>query len=89
METNISILNGRWCLNGKSISKSSFAKKCFFDKYIKLNLIKSPIKTLVSSFKNHAQEVKKKHNYIFKFKEQDFLKQYPNIENLTFTRKSD
>jgi len=40
-----------------------------------------------SSFKNRASEVKEKFNYIFKMREQDFMQDYPNLENLTFNRK--
>ena len=41
-----------------------------------------------SSFKKRAAEIKEKYNYNFKMKEQDIYKHFPNIENLTFNRKT-
>lgn len=40
-----------------------------------------------SSFKKRAAEVKEKFNHTFKFREQDFLNGYPNIENVQFVKK--
>jgi hypothetical protein len=42
-----------------------------------------------SSFKKRSQEIKQKYNHIFAIKrEENFLESYPNIENLTFNRKT-
>jgi len=41
-----------------------------------------------SSFKKRAAEIKAKFNHQFKMREQDFLGDYPNIESLTFERKT-
>lgn len=41
-----------------------------------------------SSFKKRATEIKEKYNYNFKFREQDWIGSYPNIESLTFNRKT-
>ena len=40
-----------------------------------------------SSFKKRAAEIKAKFNYNFKMREQDFIADFPNLENLTFNRK--
>ena len=40
-----------------------------------------------SSFKSRAKEVKERFNYTFKMREQDFMQDYPNLDNLTFNRK--
>ena len=40
-----------------------------------------------SSFKANPQETKKRFNHIFKMREQDFIQDYPNLDNLTFNRK--
>ena len=40
-----------------------------------------------SSFKKRAAEIKEKYNHVFKFREQNIFKDYPNIENITFNRK--
>jgi len=41
-----------------------------------------------SSFKKRSAEIKSKFNYIFKMREQDFLGDYKQLENLTFERKT-
>jgi len=51
----IKIVNGFWTIDNKKIIDCDHAKKDFFDKYIKLNLIKSPIaEKNKSTFKNNA-----------------------------------
>ena len=42
-EIEIKIVNGFWTINNKKVAECSHAKKDFFDKYVKLKLIKSPI----------------------------------------------
>jgi len=46
------------------------------------------IATHKSSFKQRANEIKAKFNYSFKIREQNWLGEYPNIESLTFERKT-
>ena len=42
-----------------------------------------------SSFKKRASEIKNKYNHVFATKREDnFLKEYPNIESITFNRKT-
>jgi len=40
-----------------------------------------------STFKNRSAEIKSKFNYTFKTLHQDFMCNYPNINNLTFIKK--
>jgi hypothetical protein len=90
-QIEIKIVNGFWTINNKKIADCSHAKKDFFDKYIKLSLIKSPITEKSSpTFKNKANEVKKSFNYRFKNTEQmieDFMNSHAKIENLIFELK--
>jgi len=37
-----------------------------------------------SSFKQRAKEVKETFNHIFKFREQDFLNDFPNVDSVEF-----
>jgi len=46
------------------------------------------IATHKSSFKKRAAEIKAKFNHHFKIREQNWLGEYPNIETLTFERKT-
>jgi len=46
------------------------------------------IATHKSSFKQRANEIKAKFNHHFKMREQDFLGDYKQLENLTFERKT-
>ena len=39
------------------------------------------------TFKSRAEQIKEKFNHVFKFREQDFIKDYPNIEILQFVKK--
>jgi len=84
---SINLKNGYWRINEKPLSKCSIAKQSFFDQYLRMKFIKSPIAE-ENSFKQRAKEVKAKFNHHFKMREQDFLGDYPNIEKLTFERKT-
>jgi hypothetical protein len=78
--------NGYWQINEKPLSKCSIAKQSFFDQYLRMKFIKSPIAE-ENTFKKRASEIKSKYNYTFKMREQNFLGDYPNLETLTFERK--
>ena len=69
------------------IGSRVIAKQSLFDQFLRMKLVKLPI-SQESSFKNRKEEVKQKHNYTFKIKEQDFLNGFPNIELLTFEPKN-
>jgi len=84
---SINLKNGYWRINEKPLSKCSIAKQSFFDQYLRMKFIKSPI-TEENSFKQRANEIKAKFNYSFKIREQNWLGEYPNIETLTFERKT-
>ena len=88
----IKIVNGFWTINNKKVAECSHAKKDFFDKYIKLSLIKSPITGKSNpTFKNKANEVKKSFNYRFKHNDKminDFINSHAKIENLIFELKN-
>ncbi len=87
----IKIVNGFWTINNKKIANCSYAKKDFFDKYIKLNLIKSPIvEKSKPAFKNNASEIKKLFNHRFRNTEnmiEDWIKSYRQVEKLIFELK--
>ncbi len=88
----IKIVNGFWTINNKKIANCSYAKKCFFDKYIKLKLIKSPIvEKSRPTFKNKAKEIKESFNYRFRNTEvmiEDWIKSYRHVEKLIFELKT-
>ena len=90
-QIEIKIVDGFWTINNKKVANCSHAKKDFFDKYVKLSLIKSPItEKSKSSFKNKREEVKKSFNYRFKNTDQainDFINSHSKIENLIFEPK--
>lgn len=90
-EIEIKIVNGFWTINNKKVAECSHAKKDFFDKYVKLKLIKSPIdEKSKPTFKSKAYEVKKSFNYRFKNTEKmidDFINSHAKIENLIFEPK--
>ena len=90
-QIEIKIVDGFWTINNKKVADCSHAKKDFFDKYVKLNLIKSPISGRSRpSFKNKREEVKKSFNYRFKNTDQmieDFINSHAKIENLIFEPK--
>ena len=87
----IKIVNGFWTKKKKKIANCSYAKKDFFDKYIKLNLIKSPIaEKSKPTFKNKADEVKKSFNHRFRNTEnmiEDLINSYRQVEKLIFEPK--
>ncbi len=84
---NIGLNNGYWQINKKPLSQCSIAKQSLFDQFLKMKLVKLPI-AKESSFKDRKEEVKQKHNYTFKIKEQNWLGEYPNIEKLSFEPKN-
>jgi len=84
---NIRIKNGYWQINEKPLSNCSIVKKSFFDQYLRMKFVKSPIAE-ENTFKRKARETKRKFNHIFKHKEQDFLNSFPNLETLSFTPKN-
>lgn len=90
-QIEIKIVDGFWTINNKKVANCSHAKKDFFDKYVKLNLIKSPITGKSKpTFKFKAEEVKKSFNYRFKNTDKainDFINSYSKIENLIFEPK--
>lgn len=90
-QIEIKIVNGFWTINNKKVAECSHAKKDFFDKYVKLKLIKSPVfEKSNSPFKTRSDEVKKSFNYRFKNTEQmieDFINSHSKIENLIFELK--
>jgi hypothetical protein len=62
-----------WCVkNGLDVSK------------IEVERINFEANKPESSFKKRASEVKATLNYIFKFREQDFLNDFPNVESIDF-----
>jgi hypothetical protein len=61
---NLNVQNGYWNLNDKPLKNCSIAKKNFFAQFVKMRLVKSEI-SRKSSFKNKAEEVKRKYNYKF------------------------
>ena len=87
----IKIVNGFWTINNKKIADCSYVKKDFFDKYIKLKLIKTPIvEKSKPTFKNKADEVKKSFNHRFRNTEvmiEDWIKSYRHVEKLIFELK--
>jgi len=87
----IKIVNGFWTIDNKKIIDCDHAKKDFFDKYIKLNLIKSPIaEKSKPTFKNNASEIKKSFNHRFRNTEnmiEDWIKSYRQVEKLIFEPK--
>jgi len=87
----IKIVNGFWTINDKKITNCSYAKKDFFDKYIKLNIIKSPIvEKSKPTFKNNASEIKKSFNHRFRNTEnmiEDWIKSYRHVEKIIFELK--
>lgn len=87
----IKIVNGFWTVNGKKIIDCDHAKKDFFDRYIKLKLIKSPIvEKSRPTFKNKADEVKESFNHRFRNTEnmiEDWIKSYRQVEKLIFELK--
>jgi len=87
----IKIVNGFWTINNKKIANCSYAKKDFFDKYIKLNLIKSPIaEKSRPSFKSKAAQIKESFNYRFRNTEvmiEDWIKSYRQVEKIIFELK--
>jgi len=84
---SIGLNNGYWQINQKPLSQCSIAKQSLFDQFLRMKLVKLPI-TQESSFKDRSEEVKKKHNYTFKIKEQNWLGEYPNLEKLSFEPKN-
>lgn len=90
-EIEIKIVDGFWTINNKKIVYCSHPKKDFFDKYMKLKLIKSPVSEKSKpTFKAKAGEVKKMFNYRFKNTEkmiEDFINSHSKIENLIFEPK--
>jgi hypothetical protein len=91
-QIEIKIVDGFWTINNKKVAECSHAKKDFFDKYIKLSLIKSPItEKSKSTFKNKGNEVKKSFNYRFKNTDktiQDYINSHSKIDNLIFELKN-
>jgi len=84
---NIALKNGYWQINQKPLGSCSIAKQSFFDQFIKMKNLKSPIAE-ENTFKRKARETKQKFNHIFKHKEQDFMNSFPNLETLSFTPKN-
>ena len=88
----IKIVNGFWTINNKKIANCSYVKKDFFDKYIKLNLIKSPItEKSKPTFKEKATEIKKLFNHRFRNTEnmlEDWINSYAQVEKLIFELKN-
>lgn len=91
-QIEIKIVNGFWSINNKKIANCSYAKKCFFDKYIKLKLIKTPIvEKSKPTFKNKAVEIKELFNYRFRNTEvmiEDWIRSYRQIDKLFFELKN-
>lgn len=86
---NIQVKNGYWQINEKPLHKCSIAKQTFFDQYLKMKFVKLPIAE-ESSFKNRSAQIKEKYNHRFKLDHtsNDLLSDYPNINLLTFERKT-
>jgi len=84
---SIKIKNCYWQINEKPLAKCSIAKQSFFDQYLRMKFNKSPIAE-ENTFKQRASEIKSKFNHHFKMREQDFLGDYKQLENLTFERKT-
>ena len=83
---NINIQNGYWQINEKPLKNCSIAKKNFFAQFVKMRLVKSEV-TQKSTFKDKAEEVKRKYNHKFTNLQDDNLQNYPNIQNLIFKPK--
>ncbi len=84
---NINLKNGYWQINEKPLAKCSIAKQSFFDQYLRMKFIKSPIAE-ENTFKQRPEEIKSKYNHTFKMREQNWLGDYPNIESVQFNRKT-
>jgi hypothetical protein len=86
---NIKVKNGYWQINEKPLHKCSIAKQSFFDQYLRMKFLKLPV-TEESSFKNRSSQIKAKYNHRFKldYTSDSFLKDYPNLELITFERKT-
>lgn len=87
----IKIVNGFWTIDNKKIIDCDHAKKDFFDKYIKLKLIKSPIvEKSRPAFKSKAAQIKESFNYRFRNTEvmiEDWIKSYRQVEKIIFELK--
>jgi len=86
---NIQIKNGYWQINEKPLHKCSIAKQTFFDQYLKMKFVKLPVAE-ESSFKKNPAQIKAKYNHRFKLDQtsDDLLLSHPNIELITFERKT-
>jgi len=83
---NLNVQNGYWNLNDKPLKNCSIAKKNFFAQFVKMRLVKSEV-TQKSTFKDKAEEVKRKYNYKFANLQDDNLQNYPNVLDLFFKPK--
>jgi len=87
----IKIVNGFWTISDKKIIDCDHAKKDFFDKYIKLKLIKSPIvEKSRPTFKKRASQIKESFNHRFKNTEnmiEDWIKSYNQVNKMFFQPK--
>jgi hypothetical protein len=84
---NLEVINGHWSVNDKPLKNCSIAKKNFFAQFVKMRLVKSEV-SQNRTFKQKAEEVKRLYNYKFANLHDDNLENYPNIETLTFERKT-
>jgi hypothetical protein len=84
---SINIKNCYWQINEKKLSNCSIAKKSFFDQYLRMKFVKSPI-VEQNTFKKRAEEVKKQFNYKFRSREQNIFSNFGNIETITFNPKN-
>jgi len=76
--------NGTWQINQKRLSICSTEKKQIFENHLRMKKFKLPIvERQTHTFQDRKEEIKKL-NYKFKNLNQDYLKDFPNIESLKF-----
>jgi len=80
--------DGYWQMNNKPLAICSPEKQQIFETHLKMKKFKSPIvEREIHTFHNRKEEVKS-WNYKFRNLHQDYLKDYPNIEELIFDPKN-
>jgi len=85
----LSIEKGRWTINQKPLNLCSKEKTDIFVSFFRMKKIKMPVdQKKRSSFKERALQIKQLYNYKFANLHDDNLENYPNIETLTFERKT-